>query len=322
MPAEVVDWVHGLACRQKANPVLVFGDCYNLLDPVNAEEEDDEDDSFHPGEDDDASSIHSNSDNDSDYDPEHNPYVLDEGVDLPNDSDDDGDDPDDSDDDGDNPDDSDDDGDDFADDNNDNDNGGDAVKKIEVGVDEAGDQSGYDMTDPEQQPEPAPLQAAEEPEIEGDIDIDNPGDIADPGVNEPIEDQGVDNVNPAKSAGKPAQSLEEEMDQKYGTRTSTYNMRPRTTQNYSHLFMSRGLDDIEGGLTTPQMSIKRGLKLFGNDGLKAIKVEMLQLHSRDAIEPKRATELSNAEKQKALAYLMFLKRKRSGKIKGRRCTDG
>ena len=77
-----------------------------------------------------------------------------------------------------------------------------------------------------------------------------------------------------------------------------------------------GLDDIEGGLTTPQMSVKRGLKLFGNDRLKAIKVEMLQLHSRDVIEPKRVTELSNAEKQKALGYLMFLKRKRCGRIKG------
>ena len=209
MPAKVVDRVHGLAHRQKANPGLVFDDRNNLLEAVNTEDDDDEDDSFHPGEDDDASSIHSNSDSDSDsdYDPEHNPDVLDEGVDLPNDSDDDGDD--------------------FADDNNDNDNGGDVVEKIEVGVDVAGDQSGYDMTNAEQQLEPALLQVAEEPEIDGDVGIDNPGDIADPGVNKAIKDQGVDNLNPAQSVAKPAQSLEEEMDQKYGARTSTYNMRPR-----------------------------------------------------------------------------------------------
>jgi hypothetical protein len=48
---------------------------------------------------------------------------------------------------------------------------------------------------------------------------------------------------------------------------------------------------------------------------------MLQLHDRKVMEPKHAAELTHAQKQEALAYLMFLKRKRCGKIKGRGCAD-
>jgi hypothetical protein len=44
---------------------------------------------------------------------------------------------------------------------------------------------------------------------------------------------------------------------------------------------------------------------------------MLQLHDRKVMEPKHAAELTHAQKQEALAYLMFLKRKRCGKIKAR-----
>jgi hypothetical protein len=46
---------------------------------------------------------------------------------------------------------------------------------------------------------------------------------------------------------------------------------------------------------------------------------MIQLHDRKVMEAKRATgaELTHAQKQEALAYLMFLKRKHCGKIKRR-----
>ena len=72
---------------------------------------------------------------------------------------------------------------------------------------------------------------------------------------------------------------------------------------------------------TPQMSMKKGLKVFGKDGIKAVKKEMLQLHDRKVMEPKHAAELTHDQKQEALAYLMFLKRKRCGQVKGRGCTD-
>jgi Reverse transcriptase (RNA-dependent DNA polymerase) len=76
-------------------------------------------------------------------------------------------------------------------------------------------------------------------------------------------------------------------------------------------------------LATPQMSMKKGLTVFGKDGIKAVKKEMSQLHDRKVMEPKHAAELTHNQKQEAqLAYLMFLnKRKSRGKVKGRGCTD-
>lgn len=40
------------------------------------------------------------------------------------------------------------------------------------------------------------------------------------------------------------------------------------------------------------------------------------------VEPKKSHMLTREEKSKALNYLMFLKRKRCGRIKGRGCADG
>jgi hypothetical protein len=70
------------------------------------------------------------------------------------------------------------------------------------------------------------------------------------------------------------------------------------------------------------MSMKKGLKVFGEDGDEAVRKEMQQLHDRKVMECKQAAELSPAQKQEALAYLMFLTRKRCGRVKGRGCADG
>jgi hypothetical protein len=71
-----------------------------------------------------------------------------------------------------------------------------------------------------------------------------------------------------------------------------------------------------------QYSVNKGLKVFGAPGADAVIKELKQLHDRDVIKPKEARELSWDECQKALQYLMFLKQKRSGVIKGRGCADG
>jgi hypothetical protein len=71
-----------------------------------------------------------------------------------------------------------------------------------------------------------------------------------------------------------------------------------------------------------QHSVKKGLKEFGKAGSDAVIAEMQQLHDRDVIEPKKANLLTQGEKIKALHYLMFLKKKRCGRIKGRGCADG
>ena len=49
---------------------------------------------------------------------------------------------------------------------------------------------------------------------------------------------------------------------------------------------------------------------------------MKQLHDRNVCEPVHAKSLSCKQKNKALGYLMFLKQKQCGRIKGRGCADG
>jgi hypothetical protein len=81
-------------------------------------------------------------------------------------------------------------------------------------------------------------------------------------------------------------------------------------------------NDIDGSLATAQMSMKKGLKMFGEGGVAAVRGEMQQLHDRKVMEPKHTRDLTPEELREALGYLMFLKRKRCGKIKGRGCADG
>ena len=50
--------------------------------------------------------------------------------------------------------------------------------------------------------------------------------------------------------------------------------------------------------------------------------ELQQIHDMEGFEPKHWHELTQDERDKALRYLMYLKEKRDGKIKGRGCADG
>ena len=71
-----------------------------------------------------------------------------------------------------------------------------------------------------------------------------------------------------------------------------------------------------------QMSTKRGLQQFGEAGADAIKKELEQLVYRKVMQGRSAGQLTTAQKKAALRYLMFLKQKRCGHIKGRGCADG
>ena len=46
------------------------------------------------------------------------------------------------------------------------------------------------------------------------------------------------------------------------------------------------------------------------------------MHERGVLRPRNTQELSEQERKDALQYLMFLKQKRDGSIKGRGCADG
>ena len=67
---------------------------------------------------------------------------------------------------------------------------------------------------------------------------------------------------------------------------------------------------INGGSEeTGQMSMKKGLNVFGEPGYAAVKKEMQQLHDRKVMQPVDRKDLSQSQKKEALGYLMFLKKK-------------
>ena len=77
------------------------------------------------------------------------------------------------------------------------------------------------------------------------------------------------------------------------------------------------------GFLTEQMSTKKGLRQFGQKGADVLMKELQQLIDRRVMHPRDATTLSHNEKHSALKYLMFLKEKRCGKVKGGRgCANG
>ena len=107
-----------------------------------------------------------------------------------------------------------------------------------------------------------------------------------------------------------------DMDVRYGARTSNYDLRARKPRDYGHLHT------ILEHTAMTQYTMERGLKEFGEDGVQAVSKEMKQLHDREVLEPKHPDEMTRDEKRKALRYLMFLTKKRCGRIKGRGCADG
>jgi hypothetical protein len=111
--------------------------------------------------------------------------------------------------------------------------------------------------------------------------------------------------------------IEANMNERYGPRNGQYNLRPRRERNYAHMFVNSGVP-----LSTPQMSMKQGIAMFGDDGIAAVTAELKQLHDRKVMVARHQNQLTSQEKKNALAYLMFLKQKQCGKVKARGCADG
>jgi hypothetical protein len=79
--------------------------------------------------------------------------------------------------------------------------------------------------------------------------------------------------------------------------------------------------DLEA-ITLTQYTLKRGLKEFGNDGIAALGKEMEQLHTRKVAKPVDGNSLTWDKKRATLRYLVFLSKKRCGRVKARGCADG
>ena len=68
-------------------------------------------------------------------------------------------------------------------------------------------------------------------------------------------------------------------------------------------------EETEESMATDQVSIKKGLEMFGEDRVNAVVAELRQLDYRNTIEPVHANSLEKEERRRALRYLMYLKRK-------------
>ena len=80
---------------------------------------------------------------------------------------------------------------------------------------------------------------------------------------------------------------------------------------------------MEASKSTPQYGFRKGLEIFGEDGKQAAMNELKNnLVGRGCLNMLHPHEVTPSIQKKALSYLMFLKRKRCGKIKGRGCADG
>jgi hypothetical protein len=118
-------------------------------------------------------------------------------------------------------------------------------------------------------------------------------------------------------------------------------LRHNKTQSYGHLKRragDRSLPTIaqphkfKGGkhqahiillsIIMTQYNLKQGIKKFGDSGKAAVMVELQQLYNPNIMDPVMKSDLRPAKQKGALQYLMFIKEKCCGKIKGRGCADG
>ena len=70
-------------------------------------------------------------------------------------------------------------------------------------------------------------------------------------------------------------------------------------------------------LILTQVAMKKVMKLWGEKGVEAIMKEMQQFHNRNIVKPLLPKKITAEIRHKALSYLISLKMKRNGGIKGR-----
>ena len=71
-----------------------------------------------------------------------------------------------------------------------------------------------------------------------------------------------------------------------------------------------------------QFILPKAIKRYGNEGVKAAKEEIGQLHNRTCFRAMAVSELTRQEKARAMEGLMFVTQKRTGEYKGRLAYNG
>lgn len=117
--------------------------------------------------------------------------------------------------------------------------------------------------------------------------------------------------------------IEAQMDAHCSEHSGAHNLCPRKPLLHAHLHSQVHSDTAETTgvgaattgvasanempLATPQMSMRKGLKVFGQVGFAAVGKEMKQLHNCKVMGAKSPKELTPEQHKEALAHLMFLK---------------
>jgi hypothetical protein len=168
-------------------------------------------------------------------------------------------------------------------------------------------------------------------DAESDAGAEEHEDHPEEGHNVPGDTVGVASLEPGDDDGAEDEEGRTEalMDERYGPR-GREGLRPRRERGYDHHLSQQTRGPSEQGQIHAQLehtaftqySVKKGLKVFGQAGVDAVVKEMRQLDERKVMEPRNAALLTRGEKRDSLQYLMFLKQKRCGRIKGRGCADG
>ena len=134
--------------------------------------------------------------------------------------------------------------------------------------------------------------------------------VGNPGVNETVEIPGVETVE--EETGRPRRSTQE-------------SERFADTEHSAVFFQAVSeYKNIDATLSTNQYGMKAGLRVFREARLAAVASEIRDnLHGRGVIEPVKKEQVTYEMRNKSLPYLIFLKRKRCGKLKeGDVPTDG
>ena len=93
----------------------------------------------------------------------------------------------------------------------------------------------------------------------------------------------------------------------------------------AHMFAQDDFCQAEPDAVTTimtQLSLRAGLKMWGDQGHKAAHAEMKQLHMQDMFLLKHWSELNPLQKVTILELHMFLKEKRDKMVKGHAATGG
>ena len=331
MPDDVIDKIHRMARQQKNNPGLIFADRDLTPDEWDEDDDDEDDETYRNDDDNDDDDPYDDDDPDIDDNDSNHHNDNNEGEDdhIDNENEDDDENSDHDDEGG------------GADGNEDNDSNGteangnpmvDGPDDNEIEGGEPLIENAPPLDDIQQVPDNPPggipgVGVAEEEEDGAAINHDIPGDTDDetslgiPGV----DGNGDDDIGNEQPMILPDVN---------NNMVGGYALRNRRGHNYNHWYagedfvvgedtgVTLATKESDGVLETPQMSLKAGLRTFGDDGMKAVEKEMHQLHDCDVMKPIHKNCLTTEQRREALAYLMFLKHKRCGKIKGRGCADG